>query len=103
MNEEEKEKQWAEGIAKAGQAFEGDHIKKEYTLSIAERSEMIKVTGITAFADQITKIAEQLGQNILNLNVLPRIGVTPSIDKKVYCDPECGKIAIWVPKTTLPE
>ncbi len=92
------DQRWAEQVSEADEPLKETHIKKEYTLSVAEKSELIKVVGINAFAKQIEILSQQLADNLLNLNILPRVGVTPSQDKRVLYDPEIGRFCVWSTK-----
>lgn len=98
-HEKTTEERWAEQVTEADDPLKETHIKKEYTLSIPEKSELIKVVGINAFAKQVEILSQQLADNLLNLNILPRVGVVPSPDKRVLYDPEIGRFCVWTPKT----
>jgi len=101
MNEEQ-QKQYAEELKVREQEFNRKvatlhaersktHAKKEFTFSVIERRRLLQ-------QEEAMMIADQTTNDILNLSVLPRIGVTPSKDTNIFYDTSLGKFMIWIPK-----
>lgn len=46
----------------------------------------------------IIALAERAVQDLLNIQVLPRVGIQPSSDIKITYDLTVGRFVVWIPK-----
>lgn len=81
-----------QSVAKEQEALGNAYTKKEYTFSLTEKRRMLQ-------HESIMIMIQQAIDDIINLTVLPRLGITPSQQIKVFYDASVGRLAIWVPKS----
>lgn len=88
---EEEEKIFTTQVTETNEKLKTTHEKKEFTFTITEKRRL-------AQQDLIEKFASQALQDIINLEVLPRIGIIP--DGKVFTlyDIQLGRMCIFIPK-----
>lgn len=80
-----------ESVDEANEKLKNTHIKKEYTFTVVEKRRL-------AQQDLIEKFAMAALDDILNLEVLPRIGVTPSEKVFTLYDIPLGRLTVFTPK-----
>lgn len=105
MNEEERKKQeqeaqqnWTKHVSEEDQKITTTHSKKEYTFTKDEARQVLKVVGMNALAAQIQQLAQGLANDMINNNVLKRLGIIPNNEVKVLYDATIGKFAVWMPR-----
>ena len=89
---EEEEKLYNSQVQASNEKLKTTHEKKEYTLSVVEKRRL-------AQQDLIEKFASQALQDIINLTVLPRVGITPNKEVFTLYDIALGKLTIFIPKS----
>ena len=78
-------------VAKSEQQMKDTHVAKEYTFSIVEKRRLLE-------QQTIKIIVENAVDDIINMSVLPRLGVTPSANVRVLYDVTLGRFTLFVPK-----
>lgn len=81
-----------EQVKESYEKLKTTHEKKEYTFSVTEKRRLVQ-------QDLIEKFASQALQDIVNLTVLPRIGIVPSEKTFTLYDLTLGRLTVFVPKT----
>lgn len=83
--------EWEKAIASDNSKFGGGYDRREFTFSKPEHVQLTQQQTIIALAENAT-------QQLLNVQVLPRVGVIPSAEVKITYDLTIGRFAVWVPK-----
>lgn len=88
---EEEQKVFDKQVQEASEKLKATHDKKEYTFSNLEKRRL-------AQQDLIEKFASQALEDLVNLEVLPRLGIIP--DGKVFTlyDIQLGRLTVFIPK-----
>lgn len=88
---EEEKKLYDAQVTESNEKLKATHEKKEYTFTITEKRRL-------AQQDLIEKFATQALQDIINIDVLPRLGITPN--EKVFSlyDVPLGRLTVFTPK-----
>lgn len=87
----EEEEIYAGQVAEAIEKLKTTHEKKEYTFSVVEKRRL-------AQQDLIEKFASQALQDLINLTVLPRVGITPNEKVFTLYDIGLGRLTVFTPK-----
>ena len=90
---EEEEKLYDSQVEASHEKLKNTHEKKEYTFSVVEKRRL-------AQQDLIEKFAAQALQDIINLTVLPRVGIIPNKDVFTLYDIALGRLTVFTPKAT---
>lgn len=88
---EAEQKKFEDRIAEVTKELENSHIAKEYTFSIIEKRRLIQ-------QQTIAFLVQQAVDDIINLTVLPRIGISPNPTIRVSYDVTLGKFVVFSPK-----
>lgn len=85
---------WNEALSEKNKLFKITHNNaKEYTFSARELKHLVKNY-------TIQELARQEVDDVINLDALPRVGVSPSNKVRVFYDLTCGRFVVWTPKET---
>lgn len=87
----ERDKIFKTTVETEAKKLEESHDKKEYTFSTVERRRLLQ-------HETIIISIQQFIDDIINQNVLPRIGISPNPTIKVFYDIPLGKLIVWTPK-----
>lgn len=87
------EKKYQDQVHEIHQSLVKTHTKLEYMFSTVEKRRLLQLQTIAFFAQQAV-------DDILNLTVLPRLGIKPSFEVRVLYDISLGKFSVWVPDLT---
>ena len=105
MNEEELKKQeaeivkkWEEAIAQAYAPLKDTHTRREFTFSAQERRQISELTLIQKFSEGISKSALSVINDLLNLYILPRVGIKPNEQIRLFYDAAIGRFVVCEPK-----
>lgn len=91
LAQEDINKKYAATIEAENERLKPTHIKKEFTFSIVEKRRL-------AQQEAVGLISQQAISDIVNMDVLPRIGITPDPEIRIIYDVNVGKLTIWTPK-----
>lgn len=80
-----------EQVKESYEKLKTTHEKKEYTFSVVEKRRLVQ-------QDLIEKFASQAMADIINLTVLPRIGVESNEKIFTLYDITLGKLTVFIPK-----
>lgn len=106
MNQEEQREQlikeelgkrdaiYNESVLREDEELKKTHLKKEFTFSTTEKRRLLQQESILAFAHQAV-------EDIINLSVLARVGITPGKDVRILYDASIGRFTIWTTKPSL--
>lgn len=87
------QKEFEQECARINEELKNTHIKKEYTFSNLEKRRLVEM-------QMALLVTKQAIEDIINLDVLKRLGYTPSNELKVYYDFNIGRFVVFVPKQT---
>lgn len=82
---------WARAVAEDSARYGENFTKKEFTFSREEHKQLAQQNTIKAIADNAIN-------DLLNLYILPRVGITPTPEDKVTYDLSVGRFVVWEPK-----
>jgi hypothetical protein len=85
---DEEQKKYDIQINEAHDVLKTTHEKKEYTFSVTEKRRLSQLQLMAVF------IQDALN-DIINLSVLPRIGINPSPEVKILYDINLGRLTVW--------
>lgn len=83
--------EWDKAVASDNSKFGPGYDRREFTFSKPEHVQLTQQQTIIALAENAT-------QQLLNVQILPRVGITPSSEIKITYDLTIGRFAVWVPK-----
>lgn len=82
---------FAEGVTKQDEDLKETHEKKEFTFSTVEKRRLLQ-------QESVALIVHQAIEDIINLEVLRRLDITPGIEIRVLYDTSLGRFVVWQPK-----
>ena len=88
---EQEEKIYNDQVNQTNEKLKATHEKREYTFSVVEKRRLTQ-------QNLIEKFATQAPQDLVNLTVLPRVGVTPNEKVFTLYDLELGKLTVFTPR-----
>lgn len=84
-------KQFDAKVAEADIKLAPTHEKKEYTFSSTEKRRLAQLQAIAVFAQEAI-------DDIINLNVLPRLEYKPNPELRVLYEINLARFVIWLPR-----
>lgn len=86
------ESAWKHQTQNQDEQVKHTHDMKTYSFSVDEARQLAKI-------DAAIKLANSAVEDILNNNVLKRLGYEPNPELKMLYDITLKRIAVWAPKT----
>ena len=87
---------WERAVNLEHEKHKDTHKRKEFTFSLTELRQLIKLFTIQT-------LAQQGIDDKLNNDVLARIGIAPNNKVKILYDLSVGRLAVWLPKEDIKE
>ena len=84
-------KQFEFAVDKAKESHQKTHDVKEYTFTVVEKRRLVE-------QQMVEIVARQATDDIINLEVLKRLGFDPSPDLKILFDINLGRLIVFFPK-----
>lgn len=91
---EKEEKIFDSQVEESNEKLKATHEKKEYTFSTTEKRRL-------AQQNLIEKFASQALQDLINLTVLPRVGVIPNNETFTIYSIATGRLCVFIPKVKV--
>ena len=88
---EEIQKAWEEAVIKLEKELGGKYVKKEFTFTVGELRQLIKLYTIETLAHQTI-------DDKLNNDILKRVNVEPNANMKINYDLSAGRFVLFNPK-----